>query len=159
MKLNEESLIPLTEAWPTETAWPIKAKVQRFSKSIQIKHQMVCPSHVLRAIKPLTDLSVSAMFSKTTQARQNMVCLNDGPTCHCPADWSRCMTDPGLGIPGGIWWASVMCHRAIATDWYEFSQCCVISKSEVLRQYGGFSRWTSCHRSLEDCMIKTGLPC
>ena len=42
--------------------------------------------------------------------------------------------DPGLGIPGRIWWASVMCHRAIATDWYEFSQCCVISKSEVLRQ-------------------------
>ena len=74
-------------------------------------------------------------------------------------------TDPGaslirvLGIPGGIWWASVMCHRAIATDWYEFSQCCVISKSEVLRQYGGFSRLTSCHRSLEDCMIQTGSLC
>ena len=57
---------------------------------------MVGPSHVPRAIKPLTDLSVSAMFSKPTQARQNMVGLNDGPTCHCPAYWSGGMTDPGI---------------------------------------------------------------
>ena len=37
---------------------------------------MVGPSHVPRAIKPLTDLSVS-VISKPTQARQNMVGLND----------------------------------------------------------------------------------
>ena len=69
------------------TQHDIKAKVQRSSKSTQTQQQMVGSSPVPRDIKPLTDLSVSAMLSKPTQARQNMVGLNDGQNGHFSADW------------------------------------------------------------------------